>query len=141
MRIYFSGSIRGGRQDVDLYARIIEQLKAYGDVLTEFIGGSGLTAQGSSGSEADIYAKDMAWLTAADVIVAEVTSPSLGVGYELAMAETMGKPVLCLYRPSEGKKPSAMIAGCPHFDFQTFRDEAELPALLQDFFATIAERG
>ncbi len=136
MRIYFSGSIRGGRQDVDLYARIIEQLKAYGEVLTEFIGQSGLTAQGSSGNEADIYAKDMAWLTAADVIVAEVTSPSLGVGYELAKAEEMRKPVLCLYRPSEGKKPSAMIAGCPHFLFRHFSDEAEVPGLLSEFFAT-----
>ena len=36
--IYFCGSIRGGRDDVALYRRIIDQLKQYGDVLTEHIG-------------------------------------------------------------------------------------------------------
>ena len=35
--IYFCGSIRGGRDDAALYRRIIDQLKQYGDVLTEHI--------------------------------------------------------------------------------------------------------
>lgn len=38
MKIYFCGSIRAGRQDADLYARLIEQLRAYGTVLTEHVG-------------------------------------------------------------------------------------------------------
>lgn len=37
-KIYFAGSIRAGRQDVDLYFKIIEELKTYGQVLTEFVG-------------------------------------------------------------------------------------------------------
>ena len=36
-------------------------------------------------------------------IVAEVTQPSLGVGYEIGRAVDMKKPILCLYRPQEGK--------------------------------------
>lgn len=36
-KIYFAGSIRGGRQDADLYLRIVEQLKIYGTVLTEHV--------------------------------------------------------------------------------------------------------
>lgn len=36
--IYFCGSIRGGRDDAALYKRIIDQLKQYGEVLTEHIG-------------------------------------------------------------------------------------------------------
>lgn len=50
----------------------------------------------------------------ADVIVAEVTQPSLGVGYELGQAEALGKPILCLYRQQEGKRLSAMISGNPY---------------------------
>ena len=38
------------------------------------------------------------------VIVAEVTQPSLGVGYELGRAVAMGKRILCLYRPQENKR-------------------------------------
>ena len=36
-------------------------------------------------------------------MVAEVTQPSLGVGYEIGRAVAMGKKVLCLYRPSPDK--------------------------------------
>lgn len=36
--IYFCGSIRGGRDDAALYKRIIDQLRDYGEVLTEHIG-------------------------------------------------------------------------------------------------------
>ena len=35
MKIYFAGSIRGGRDDVGLYEQIIEILNSYGEVLTE----------------------------------------------------------------------------------------------------------
>lgn len=38
LKIYFCGSIQGGRQDAELYTRIIKQLKQYGQVLTEVIG-------------------------------------------------------------------------------------------------------
>ena len=37
MNIYFCGSIRGGRADVDFYARIVEKLKQFGTVLTEIV--------------------------------------------------------------------------------------------------------
>jgi hypothetical protein len=40
----------------------------------------------------------MSWLKEADVIVAEVSTPSLGVGYEIGKAEDMGKRILCLYK-------------------------------------------
>ena len=37
-KIYFAGSIAGGRQDEDLYGRIIAKLGEYGKVLTEIVG-------------------------------------------------------------------------------------------------------
>jgi len=48
-----------------------------------------------------------------------VTNPSLGVGYELGVAEKLGKPVLCLYKDSNDKtKLSAMVSG--NQKFRTF---------------------
>ena len=38
------------------------------------------------------------------VLVAEVTQPSLGVGYEIGRAFNMNKKILCLYRPQPGKR-------------------------------------
>lgn len=46
--IYFAGSIRGGRKDVVLYARIVELLKGYGTVFTEHVGDLNLTEAGKA---------------------------------------------------------------------------------------------
>lgn len=55
----------------------------------------------------------MAWLADSDLVVAEVSTPSLGVGYELARAESLGKPILCLYRNQDSRRLSAMVSGNP----------------------------
>jgi len=113
LKIYFAGSIRGGRADAALYAELITYLQTKGEVLTEHIGIPDLTANGEAGlSDLDIYNRDMTWLLSSDIIVAEVTHPSLGVGFEIAKATSAGKRVLCLYRTEPDKRLSAMIAGC-----------------------------
>ena len=87
MKIYFAGSIRGGREDAALYQEIIQYLGNFGTVLTEHIGDESLTAGGEHAlSDQEIFRRDMDWLISADLIVAEVTSPSLGVGFEIASA-------------------------------------------------------
>ena len=94
-KIYFAGSIRGGRVDADLYKRLIAYMQRTNIVLTEHVGSSklNLIEQGRS-KDALIYDRDTAWLRECDLVVAECTCPSLGVGYELAYAEKLGKPNL-----------------------------------------------
>lgn len=46
MKVYFCGSIRGGRDDVTIYQRIIQKLKSYGSVLTEHVGSDTLSSWG-----------------------------------------------------------------------------------------------
>jgi nucleoside 2-deoxyribosyltransferase len=124
MKIYFCGSITGGRQDAGLYAELIKYLSKYGEILTEHIGNSNLSETGEMGkdnvTEESIYQKDVKMLTEADLVVAEITTPSLGVGYELGFAEALGKKVLCLYRIKEGRKASAMILGNKNFLCQEY---------------------
>ena len=108
MTIYFAGSIRGGRDDRDIYASIIETLKRYGKVVTEHVGDADVSLGGENAPDCDIHDRDLNWLRDSDVLVAEVTAPSLGVGYEIGRAVEWGKPVICLYRPSNGKKLSAI---------------------------------
>ncbi len=114
MKIYFAGSIRGGRGDRELYGRFINLMKAWGQVLAEHVADSAITPAGEEYlSDREIHDRDVRWLDLSDAVVAEVTTPSLGVGYEIALAASQGKPLLCLYRGREGKSLSAMIAGCP----------------------------
>ena len=138
MKIYFAGSIRGGRDDKDLYLQIIHLLTGYGTVLTEHIADPSLTSWGEEGpTDEYIYERDMDWLRSADVLVAEVTTPSLGVGYELAKAETL-MPVLCLYRPKNEKRLSAMIGGSQKILVKNYQDLEELRPVFKDFFDTFS---
>jgi len=132
MVIYFAGSIRGGRDDRAIYTEIIELLRAYGAVVTEHIGDANISVGGENAPDQDIHDRDIAWLRSADVIVAEVTAPSLGVGYELGRAVEWGKRIVCLYRPQEGRKLSGMIAGCPAVVVREYSGTAELPEILKD---------
>ena len=134
MKIYFAGSIRGGRDDAALYQLIIAQLAAYGEVLTEHVGGDGLTPAGEQEmSDRAIYERDMTWLMEADVVVAEVSMPSHGVGYEIASAEAAGKPVLCLYRPQPDRRLSAMLGGNSALRCATYKEPRDLEHILSDF--------
>ena len=134
MNIYFAGAIRGGREDVARYFEIIEQLGEYGQVLTEHIGNAELTGLGEIDDDQKIHDRDLAWLKQADYLVAEVTAPSLGVGYEIGKATEWGKPVLCLFRPGEGRALSAMIAGCGGAVVREYRSKEELRDVFDDFF-------
>lgn len=113
-RIYFSASISAGRDDAPRYAALISALSHRGSVLTEHIGSPDLSDGGEdSPGDAEIYARDIEWLDEADVVIAEVTTPSLGVGYEVAHAAGLGRPIVCLFRPETGRRLSAMIRGNP----------------------------
>ncbi|KAB0337781.1 hypothetical protein FD755_025470, partial [Muntiacus reevesi] len=61
------------------------------------------TGEEAAGGDRLIHDRDLAWLQQADAVVAEVTQPSLGVGYELGRAVALHKPVLCLFRPQSGR--------------------------------------
>ena len=134
MKIYFAGSIRGGRGDSDLYAAVITELKKYGEVLTEHLGDALLSKHGENKPATYVYSRDIEWLTAADVVVAEVTTPSLGVGYEIAKAEELKKKMICLFRPSKDKSLSAMIIGNSRLLVKEYATLVDIQGILKDFF-------
>lgn len=135
MKIYFAGSIRGGREDAEVYFQIIQYLQKYGQVLTEHLGDKKLTTQGEiTVTNEFIHDRDLAWVLEGDVTVAEVSTPSLGVGYEIGRAIEHRKKVLCLYRPQEGKRLSAMIAGSRDVTKAKYTNLAEAKEAIDNFF-------
>ena len=128
-KIYFAGSIRGGRVDADLYRRLIEYMQKTDVVLTEHIGSPHLNLMEQGKRDADIYDQDMAWLRESDLLVAECTCPSLGVGYELAYAEKIGKPCHIFYDRTKTQL-SAMLTGNPYFHIHPYEEESEIYAIL-----------
>ena len=134
MKIYFAASIRGERDDWASYLEIVRQLREYGEVLTERVGDVELSAAGQDISDRDIHDRDLGWLKSSDFLVAEVTTPSLGVGYEIGKATESGKPVLCLYRPVAGRLLSAMISGSNGVTLKEYQGVTELKEIFEQYF-------
>jgi len=113
MNIYFACSITGGRQDELIYQRLVTTLQECGHyVPTAQLAGSEVIQLEGVATPEEVYARDIAWIKGCDFLLAEVSTPSHGVGYEIGLALSLGKKVLCLHR--QGCKVSKMILGNPH---------------------------
>ncbi len=132
--IYFSGAISAGRADVAQYRKIVEALQADGHrVLAGAVAAEHIGAGGETLGPREIFERDLRWLDEADVVVAEVSVPSLGVGYEIAYASrTRAIRVIALYRPAFTTRCSAMISGDPGVELIAYEELSEiLPRLLE----------
>lgn len=138
-KVYLACSIAGGRDHAHVYADIVQYIQdAGGQVLSDIFADPSLTSEVGHTKDLTpraIWERDMNWVRSADYIVAEVTNPSLGVGYELAMAEQLGIPVLALYCKTPGRRLSAMIEGSPHPTVVTYQDIHETKTAIQKFLA------
>jgi hypothetical protein len=128
LTIYFAGAISGGRGDVAHYRDVVRALEADGHrVLAGAVASEDVGAHGEALDAAAIFARDLGWLGEADVLVAEVSMPSTGVGYEVAaMRHRYGKPVICLYRAAYTKRCSAMIAGDAGVELIEYAETGEM---------------
>jgi nucleoside 2-deoxyribosyltransferase len=145
LTIYFGGAISGGRADVGHYRRIVDALVADGHrVLAGAVASEDVTARGEALDPCAIFTRDLAWIEEADVLVAEVSVPSTGVGYEIAAARyRFGRPVICLYRAGHTKRCSAMVAGDAGVELIEYDDAAEMLVRLRSTLAKYVadERG
>lgn len=113
LTLYFAGAISGGRDDVALYREIIAGLESDGyRVLAGAVAAEHISDSGEALDSCAIFDRDLAWIAECDLVVADVSKPSTGVGYEIATARyRFGIPVICLYRPAHTSRCTAMVAG------------------------------
>ena len=132
MKIYFAGSIRGGRDLQPIYKECINLLKDYGTVLSEHVGEEELNAHGETEIEmANIHDRELGRVAVCDVVVAEVTLPSLGVGYIVANARRWGKRVIALYRGDPTFKLTGMFLGNKGLEIYSYQTVADLKKIFQ----------
>jgi nucleoside 2-deoxyribosyltransferase len=119
MQVYFSCSITGGRAEQQIYKQIVDHLQELGwQVPTAHLAEKGVMDEEGVMDARIVYRRDVKWVTESDVMVAEVSTPSHGVGYEIALADMHKKPILCCYQ--KGKRVSKMILGNDNPDFQIY---------------------
>jgi hypothetical protein len=136
MNIYFSCSLTGGRDDESIYRAIVEHLRTSGcEVPTEHLALPEVMELEKVVDPAEVYQRDIAWIQACDAVIAEVSTPSHGVGYEIAYALSLDRPVLCCHR--KGIPVSKMITGNdnPGILVRSYESEAEVLAIVDAFLA------
>ncbi len=143
--IYFSGAISGGREDVDTYRKFVAALESAGhQVFAGMVTASHVGAEGEPLSSREIFERDVAWIEdvarSGGFLVAEVSRPSTGVGYEIALARhRFAIPVICLYRPAFTRRCSGMIAGDPGIRLIEYTDET-LAAAIEKLLDAVANK-
>jgi hypothetical protein len=116
MKIYLACTVRGDRGGVQAGRAICERLQHHGhEVLTTHLLADNVETAEAQLTEGDVFRRDLEWLTACDVLVAEASGSSYGVGFEvgyvLGRADASGQRVVLLYDQARRDKVSRLISG------------------------------
>jgi nucleoside 2-deoxyribosyltransferase len=138
MNVYFSCSLTGGRNDEAIYAAIVEHLHANGhEVPTAHLAMPEVMDLERVVEPGEVFQRDIAWIQACDALIAEVSTPSHGVGYEIAYALNLGKPALCCHR--QGVPVSKMLTGndAACLSVMAYANLAEVLAIVDTFLGEV----
>ena len=135
-RVFFSCSMRGG------YERVAqEELRKIPDIIEDLglvVISRHQTSENfmeieSQLTDKEIHDRDYRWLKETDLVIAEITNPSLGVGAEIADAVNLGNPVLCVYKREYEDVMSAYIRGKTGVVCKAYTDHKELREIIREF--------
>ena len=142
MKVYLACTVRGDRGGVAAGRAICARLQHHGhEVLTTHLLADDVDTAEASLSETDVYRRDLVWLTSCDVLVAEASGSSYGVGFEvgyvLGRAAASGQRVVLLYDTARRHAVSRLLTGncdarCATFGYSSID---ELVAFVDQRFA------
>jgi hypothetical protein len=137
MIIYCAGPIKGNTTFQENYSEIVR--------IVESMGHTALSEKSSKFSstillsDKQVYTRDIKWIDGSKIMIAEVSGPSLGVGFEISYALLVKKiPVLAVYHEQVGQI-SSMISGCSDAKLQVkkFSDIDDLTNIIKNFIFNI----
>ena len=110
MIIYCAGAIKGDTAYQNNYIEMIRFIESMNHTALAELNGKFKFSIPLSDNQ--VYTRDIKWIEGSELMIAEISGPSLGVGFEIAYALFQKEiPVLALVS-SNVKKISAMITGC-----------------------------
>lgn len=114
MRIYFSATITDNDDLRDVYNETIKHLSEHGHKVFEY-GSHKLSPQDILTQDdtmmSSVYKELDKFMRSADVYIADISLPSVGIGYEISQAISLKKPVLALIHDNSEFQPLATIKG------------------------------
>jgi nucleoside 2-deoxyribosyltransferase len=142
MNIYLARTVRGDRGAVHTARQLADLLEQLGHtVLTRHLLLDDVETREGQLSERTVFERDLQWLEAADVLIAEASGSSYGVGFEvgyvIGRAAGTGQRVLLLFDAARRPFVSRLIAGNTHPACTTYpyRDIEDLLRFVTLFLA------
>ncbi len=116
MKIYFGFTVAGNRSAIETARRVVQLLEEAGhEVLTRHLVNDDAWAADRQITPREIYLRDMNWLRACDLFIAEVSGSSFGIGFETGyLLGSSQKRALLFYRREVEKNISLLITGNAH---------------------------
>lgn len=144
MNIYLACTVRGDRGALSATRALAALLERHGHtVLTKHLLEDDVDSVESALTERDVFERDMRWLTAADLVVAEASGSSYGVGFEvgyvLGRAQHSGQRVLLLVSAERRPFVSRLITGTSHdaCTVHTYTDQDDLLRFVDQYLAPV----
>ena len=128
MQIYLACTVRGDRGAIAGLRSLVTALEAAGHtILTKHLLEDNVEGAESTLTERAVYDRDIAWLEACDLLIADASGSSFGVGFEvgyvLGRADRTDQRVVLLYRADRRDRISRLIIGNAHPRCQTISYE------------------
>ena len=136
MNVYLACTVRGDRGALDSTRAIAACIEGSGHtLLTAHLLADGVDQAEAQLTEGDVYDRDMQWLARADVLIAEASGSSFGVGFEVGYSLGVGRRVLLLYDAGRRGQVSRLIVGNTHPRCTThgYTGREDLHAVVEDF--------
>jgi nucleoside 2-deoxyribosyltransferase len=122
--VYLAAAMTNRNAAFEVLQELLEALRAQGhEVLTPHVADPRGKERDACLAAEEIARRDLEWLAAAHCLLAEVSTPSHGVGAEVMAAWQLGKPVLLLAR--EAVPVSRFLLGLSGVRFARYRESAE----------------
>lgn len=135
MKIFFTWSVRSGRENQPQFEYIVAELRKYGTVHGQHVAFETLPQHGETNlSSEDILSREKNQIDASDIVIAEVSLASLWVWYLLAYSASKNKRIIALHNDSSELSLSAIIKWEPKIQVLQYCDKAEIISHCQHIF-------
>ncbi|HVH57034.1 MAG TPA: nucleoside 2-deoxyribosyltransferase [Vicinamibacterales bacterium] len=144
MNIYLACTVRGDRGAIVVARALADALECMGHtVLTRHLLADDVERGESALTERAVFERDLQWLDAADMLIAEASGSSYGVGFEvgyvLGRSDATSQRVLLLYDMQRRSMVSRLISGNSHPNCTTYpyRDGEDLLRFVTTLLAPV----
>jgi len=137
MRVYLAAAMTSEDRDTDAVRALRDHVESLGhEIPSRHVAEPTGRQMDSSLSNAQLAARDIAWVVGCDALVAEVSTPSHGVGIEVALASFREIPVLLVYR--KGRRVSRLLLGLDGIRAVAYESQSDCASAVAAFLAEFA---